>query len=79
LGSVSAQLNRLDQSIDAYTKALPLLPQQTDRWRVEETIARLYMQKGDMSNAMAHAQNAYDQAPADQKGRLQTLISQIQG
>jgi tetratricopeptide (TPR) repeat protein len=79
LGSVSAQLNRLDQSIDAYTKALPLLPQQTDRWRVEETIARLYMQKGDMSNAMAHAQNAYDQAPADQKDRLQTLISQIQG
>jgi tetratricopeptide (TPR) repeat protein/O-antigen ligase len=79
LGSVSAQLNRIDQAIDAYNKALPLLPQQTDRWRVEETIARLYMQKGDMANAMVHAQNAYDQAPADQKDRLQTLISQIQG
>jgi tetratricopeptide (TPR) repeat protein len=79
LGSVSAQLNRIDQAIDAYNKALPLLPQQTDRWRVEETIARLYMQKGDMANAMVHAQNAYNRAPADQKDRLQTLISQIQG
>lgn len=79
LGSVSAQLNRIDQAIDAYNKALPLLPQQTDRWRVEETIARLYLQKGDTADAMVHAQNAYDQAPTDQKSRLQTLISQIQG
>jgi tetratricopeptide (TPR) repeat protein/O-antigen ligase len=79
LGSVSAQLNRIDQAIDAYTKSLPLLPQQTDRWRVEETIARLYLQKGDVANAMVHAQNAYNQAPSDQKSRLQTLISQIQG
>jgi tetratricopeptide (TPR) repeat protein len=79
LGSVSAQLNRVDQAIDAYNKALPLLPQQTDRWRVEETIARLYLQKGDVANAMVHAQNAYNQAPTDQKSRLQTLISQIQG
>jgi tetratricopeptide (TPR) repeat protein len=79
LGSVSAQLNRIDQAIDAYNNAIPLLPQQTDRWRVEETIARLYMQKGDMANAMVHAQNAYNQAPTDQKSRLQTLISQIQG
>ena len=79
LGSVSAQLNRINQAIDAYTKALPLLPQQTDRWSVEETIARLYLQKGDVANAMVHAQNAYDQAPSDQKSRLQTLISQIQG
>jgi tetratricopeptide (TPR) repeat protein len=79
LGSVSAQLNHIDQAIDAYTKALPLLPQQTDRWRVEETIARLFMQKGDMASAMVHAQNAYNQAPANQKDRLQTLISQIQG
>lgn len=79
LGSVSAQLNRIDQAIDAYTKALPLLPQKTDTWRVEETIARLYMQKGDAANALVHAQNAYDQAPSDQKDRLQTLISQIRG
>jgi tetratricopeptide (TPR) repeat protein len=79
LGSVSAQLSRIDQAIDAYTKALPLMPQKTDRWRVEETIARLYMQKGDAVNAMVHAQKAYDQAPSDQKDRLQSLISQIQG
>ena len=47
-------------------------------WRIQETMARIYAQKGDKNDALASASLALGGAPQDQKTRLQQFIGQIQ-
>jgi tetratricopeptide (TPR) repeat protein len=68
----------LQKAIDAYLQAIAIGPRAADLYKIEETTAKLYVQMGDKSNALAHAKAALDAAPDDQKDRLQTIIDQIQ-
>jgi tetratricopeptide (TPR) repeat protein/O-antigen ligase len=78
LGGVEAQLDKPDAAISAYQEALNQIPTTSEGWRIEETLARLYAQVGDRTNALVHAQNALAAAPQDQQDRLQTLVVQLQ-
>jgi tetratricopeptide (TPR) repeat protein/O-antigen ligase len=78
LGGVYTQLGEIDQAIDTYMAALKIKANESDKWRVEENIARLQAQKGNMDGAIQHAQNAFVTAPEDQKQRIQVLIAQLQ-
>jgi tetratricopeptide (TPR) repeat protein len=77
-GSVYASLGKLDDALNAYTQTLALNPSQDNVWKIQETMARIYAQKGDKKSALEHANLALGGAPQDQKTRLQTLISQLQ-
>lgn len=78
LGGVYTQLGQIDQAIETYMAALKIKANESDKWRVEENIARLQAQKGNMDGAIQHAQNAFVTAPEDQKQRIQVLIAQLQ-
>jgi tetratricopeptide (TPR) repeat protein len=77
LGDLDIQNNRPLEAISAYQQALLLIPNTPERWKIEETIARLYLQVGDLQNALVNAQNAFSSAPDDQKARIQSLIDQM--
>ena len=79
LASVETLLGKSDQAVSAYTQALQLFPNNTDGWQIEEKIAHLYADQGDMANAILHAQNALNTAPQTQISRLQSLINQWNG
>ncbi len=79
LASVQTLLGQSDQAIAAYTQALQLFTNNTDGWQIEERIAKLYADQGDMANALLHAQNALNTAPQTQKSALQSLINQWNG
>lgn len=68
----------LVQAVESYQGAVDAQPSASDLYRIEEQIARLYVQLSDKSNALNHAQAAFDSAPEDQKERLTTFIAQIQ-
>ena len=78
LGGVLGQLNRLDEAIAAYRRALVVYPQSPNAWRVEETISQIYKKLGDQSEALQAAETALASAPQDQKTRLQAFIDQLQ-
>ncbi|RPI81591.1 MAG: hypothetical protein EHM41_20305 [Chloroflexi bacterium] len=77
LGNVSIELGDLDSAISAFEQAVKSASGNSDVWRIEETIARLYLQTGDALNAETHAQAALSGAPDDQSARIQDLIAQI--
>ncbi|HEX6303454.1 MAG TPA: O-antigen ligase family protein [Anaerolineales bacterium] len=78
LAGVHAQLGQPQAAISAYENATQVLPQNPDRWRIEEAIGRLYIQVGDQTSAYDHLAAALAVAPGDQKERLQTLVAQLQ-
>jgi tetratricopeptide (TPR) repeat protein len=77
LASVYLDLEQIPQAIDTYQQSIASASGQ-DVWRVEQTIAQLYLQIQDKPNALVHAQRALDLAPESEKARLETLIKQIQ-
>lgn len=77
LGSAYIELQQYPEAIAAYQQALPLTGK-ANRWRLEESLARLYAQTQDKHNAVLQANNALNDAPQSEKSRLQTLLSQIQ-
>jgi tetratricopeptide (TPR) repeat protein len=77
LGNAQTNLGQIDQAITTYVKAVDLAPAGSEKWRIEENIARLYVQLGDVRGALEHAQNALSLAPDDQKERLQQLVAQL--
>ncbi len=79
LGGVQTQLEQPQDAITAYEAALQWAPSGAEKWRIEETISRLYAQIGDTANALIHAQNALKTAPDEQKDRLQSLVAQLTG
>lgn len=79
LGSVETQLLHFDQAIQYYLQALEISPDMTQNWRVEEEVARLYYESGDLVNALHYIQRAVAGAPEEQKERLQDLIVKYGG
>lgn len=77
LGGVETQRDQPENAIEAYELAIQLNPNSAEKWRVEETIARLYAQSGDRDNARVYAERALLAAPDDQRERLQTLVAQL--
>lgn len=69
--------NDLQLALNAYLEALKLKPGTSDLWKIEETVARLYAQFRDKTDALAHATAAMKVVPTDQKDRIQKLIDQI--
>jgi len=77
LGGVQSQLQQPQAAIDAYQQALQLVPNNTDNWKIQEAIARLYAQAGDKNNALLYANNALKNAPDAQKTSLESLVAQL--
>jgi tetratricopeptide (TPR) repeat protein len=78
LGSLYVQAENPPGALEAYLKAMEYNRNPADNWRIQETIASIYAQTGDVENAMSYAQMALASAPEDQKSRIQSLIDQIQ-
>jgi tetratricopeptide (TPR) repeat protein len=78
LGNTYAQLSIFQAAIDAYQRAIESAPAGAEIWRIEEVIANLYIEMGDITNALIHAQNAMSRAPDDQKNRFEQLVNQLQ-
>jgi tetratricopeptide (TPR) repeat protein len=77
LGGVQTQLGRIPEAIAAYMQALKAYPQSPNAWRIEEALARLYAQSGDISQGLQHANNALTLAPKDQQDKLKALLEQL--
>jgi hypothetical protein len=58
--------------------AVSAKPSSNDLYRIEEQIARLYIQLSDKENALLHASAALEAAPDDQTERLTAFLGQIQ-
>jgi len=66
------------QAIEFYKEAVAAKPSTNDLYRIEEQIARLYIQLSDKTNALFYANAALEAAPQDQKESLTAFINQIQ-
>jgi tetratricopeptide (TPR) repeat protein len=77
LASATIELGDLSKAVKAYQDAIALKPQVNDLWRLEEAVARLYLQMGDKTNALAHANLSLQAAPEDQMDKIKSLIAQI--
>ncbi|HNB50778.1 MAG TPA: tetratricopeptide repeat protein, partial [Anaerolineales bacterium] len=64
-------------AITAYEQALPLIGDK-QAWRVQEALAKLYLQIGQKDKALELANTALLGAPDNQKSRIQELITAIQ-
>jgi tetratricopeptide (TPR) repeat protein/O-antigen ligase len=78
LANVYIELEDTANALQVYHEALDLQPSQSDRWRIEENLARLYAQLGDKSKAIVFANSALSNAPDDQTPRISSLIEQIE-
>ncbi len=77
LGNVYIELQQYPQAIEALEKTLSYAGK-NNRWRLEETLARLYAQQQDKAGALQYARQALADAPETEQERLQTLVSQVQ-
>jgi len=85
LGNVYISLASLDpQNVDReqVQKAINVLQEaiksgvgSSDLWRIQEAIAKLYIQLGDKSQAQYYANQALSSAPSAATGRIQDLIT----
>ncbi len=78
LGGVFTALGETPRAIGAYQQAIDNAPNRVSTWQVEEVVATLYFQEGDLPEALLHANLALAGAPQNARQRIQNLISQIQ-
>jgi tetratricopeptide (TPR) repeat protein len=79
LAALQLQLGQIEDAIQTYELALNTLPENSDNWKIHETLARLYSQIGDETHAISNALTALENAPEDQKSRLQEFVSSLGG
>jgi tetratricopeptide (TPR) repeat protein len=79
LAGVYLQQNLPAKAVDTYLAALKLAPANADVWRVEEAIATLLSQTGDLPGAVQHLQTAIQRAPESELERLNGVLTQLQG
>ncbi len=65
-------------AINFYQEAVKARPSSSDLYRIEEQIARLFIQLSDKANALVHAKAAFEAAPDDQKESLTAFLAQVQ-
>jgi hypothetical protein len=63
--------------VDYYLDALNYASD-SQRWRLEDNIARLYAQLGHFAEALVYANRSLLDAPEEQKAAQQELVEQIQ-
>jgi len=68
--------DKLQQAINALLESIDAGLNSSDLWKVQEAIAKLYLQLGDNVNAQYYANQALLTAPASATGRIQDLITQ---
>ena len=78
LGGVYTKLDQFENAVTVYTSAIELAPRNAEIWRIEEIIASLNANMGNLPRALQHLYNALNSAPDGQKERLQSLINQLQ-
>jgi len=78
LANTYLQLNQAELAIEAYEGALELEVNVADNWRIEETIARIYAQMGDVEKALFWLTRALMSTPDSERERLQTMIAQLE-
>lgn len=76
LGASRINLGELSEAAKAYQNALLFSPP-ADRWRHEETLARLLADLKDKTNAVVHLQRAIEQAPSANRPDLLNLKNRI--
>lgn len=78
LADIRRQLGDLDKAIEAYDLANRFAPSSSNVWKIQATIAQLYLQTGNKAKAQEYLDLAMKSAPSDQKTQLQPLAAQIQ-
>jgi len=78
-GGINTQLGNYETAIVNYEAALELAGENPNRWQIEDTLARLYAQTGNIELALFYAQQALEHAPEEQKERAAALIQQLGG
>ncbi len=75
-----ANVNRqqLQQAIDVLQEAIDAGISDSDLWRVQQAITKLYIQLGDKVNAQYYANQALKNAPETATSQIQDLITQTQ-
>jgi tetratricopeptide (TPR) repeat protein/O-antigen ligase len=66
------------QAIGAFQEAIDAGLGSSDLWKVQQAIAKIYLQLGDKANALFYANQAIQSVPDTAKSQIQDLISQIQ-
>jgi tetratricopeptide (TPR) repeat protein len=77
LGNVYRLLNQPEQAIQTLERGVKLKPKSTDLYRFEITLADLYSQQKDYTNALIHAQNALANASDAQKKSVEDFIAKL--
>ncbi|NUM44662.1 MAG: tetratricopeptide repeat protein, partial [Anaerolineales bacterium] len=77
LGDLQSTFTDYENAIATFEEAHPLAGQ-NQVWRIEETLAKLYLQTGQPATALELANAALLNAPDTQKARVQELITAIQ-
>ena len=79
LGLAAAQraLGNLDEAIASYEEVLTLAGPEYNLWSVQETLAEIYLEKGDKAKALEYANQALAAAPEADKAKVQALIEKI--
>jgi tetratricopeptide (TPR) repeat protein len=70
--------DRIHQAIDILQQSIDAGLSTSDLWKVQEAIAKLYLQLGDKTNASFYANEALTSAPDSAISRIQNLITQTQ-
>jgi tetratricopeptide (TPR) repeat protein len=78
LANLYIQTNQYTQAIQVLKDVISFVPTSSDNWRYQQTVAQLYWQLKDKSNALLYANDALGTAPDDQKGSIQSFIAQVQ-
>jgi len=78
LANTRILLNQPLLAVEAYEKALESDVNPQDRWRIEETIGRIYAQMGDIEQALFWLTRALMSAPEEERERLQSMVIQIE-
>ena len=65
---------KIDIAIEVFTKNTELNP---DSWNVWDSLAEVYMNKGDNKLAIENYTKALGMAPENQKARIQGFLNQL--
>jgi hypothetical protein len=77
LGGVYLELKETGAAIQAYQDAYQYANRET-KWRIAETITRLYQQTGEIEQALKWARTAQREAPESEIDRLGELIRELE-
>jgi tetratricopeptide (TPR) repeat protein len=77
LANVYNALGETEMVVDTLEASLDYAAE-TEIWKIEDNLAHYYLQLNDPQNALIHAQNALENAPATETERLQSLVEQLQ-